>query len=104
MTPNQAFKKTLEFVEEIRKTGIKVKIKKYPHPIPKRILQKFNGKERVSPDKWVKVTFHHNKPGQLDLIYVKLVELGDMGIGFDTGGSHNIYDWELDWSFKCIGE
>ncbi len=101
MTTNEAFDATMAEVGNLETlAGIKVLIRPSKQRENAEIIAKYNGPERVAPDRWVNVTFKPVTPEQKQAIADAAKHLGWLGIGFDTGGMCHQRDWELDWSFN----
>ncbi len=101
MDTNEAFELTLVAVEELKQQGIKVEIKPYPaERIDDECVKKYTGSECADFTLWCNVRFYPETEEDAEKIYRKSIELSHQGIGFDTGGTKGIRDWELDWSFS----
>jgi hypothetical protein len=104
MTANEAYALTIQSVASIESAGIKIKVTPSSSRSDVEAIQKYNQPERVSSDKWVKVSFFPQTPAEAQLILKKARNLGRLGITFDTGGEPNGQrDWELDFSFAYRG-
>jgi hypothetical protein len=100
MTTNEAYDATMAAVKELQASGIPVFMWPSDAREEPKIVAKYNGPERVSPDKWIHVKFSPVTSDQIQAIAEKAKHLGWLGIGFDTGGMTGQRDWELDWSFR----
>ena len=67
-------------------------------------IKKFSGTERISPDKWVIVSFMDLDENQTVKVNETANYLGIAGMRFDTSGHRKLRDWELDWSFIYTGK
>lgn len=104
MTANEACELTMQIVTSLGSAGIKITITPSSSRSDSEMIQKYNQPERVSPDKWITVSFLTKTQSEVQLIHKKARNLGRLGIMFDTGGAPNGQrDWELDWSFAYRG-
>jgi hypothetical protein len=100
MTPLDAYNLTLSKVKELENSGIVVKIKTSRSRKNQKIIKKYNRPDRVSPDKWIHVSFKTKDKIKIAKIFDAGTYLSMCGISFDTGGCCDLRDWELDWSFS----
>lgn len=100
MNVNEAYDLTIEVIQELEYSGIKVKRITSKSKDDLEVILKYRSSDRISPDKWLHVTFYFDTEEQRLAIHKKARELGWRGIGFDTGGSSGFRDWEIDWSFR----
>lgn len=87
MTTLEAYEFTLEKIDELKKDDIHVIIKPSKSRNSKIITNKYNGPERISPDKWIHITFLFLEGDQATKILEMANYLMMCGIYFDTGGS-----------------
>jgi len=104
MTPIEAYEIALEKVDELKQSGIQVKITPSTQRNDKKIIKQFSGAERIPPDKWIKVEFGELSEDQCEKIKEAANYLGMAGMRFDTSGHKKLRDWDLDWSFIYTGE
>jgi len=104
MTTNEAYEAVLDVVKEIQAAGVRVDIRPSKAASNPDLVKQCSGPERVSPDKWVHVTFHVETPEQSALLREKAKKIGWLGVCFDSGGGSGQMDWELDWSFRYDGK
>ena len=89
----EALEFTLEKVDELKKEGIKLEIRPYKG--------KSEQKDRPLPkEKWCRVKFYPKNKIESKKIHEMGNYLAMAGVGFDSGGSAGVRDWELDWSFR----
>ena len=96
----------MSLVEELKNMGIRVEVvnwlarsKDRPDYIAE-MKAKYNGPDRVAPEKWVNVHFYPISDEQSAAVRDRQRKLGWLGIGFDSGGMAAQRDWEMDWSFR----
>jgi len=100
MTPLDAYNIALNKVKELENSGIKVVIKPSKSRSNEDTIKKYDRADRVSPDKWIYVSFKTNDKIEISKIFDAATYLSMCGISFDTGGCCGQRDWELDWSFS----
>lgn len=97
-TVQEAFEVTLDALRELRVGGVEVILK--PAKIRQETLEKYGNRfDRLNPSYWMNANLKGTKPEHSDLIYKAANDLAMKGICFDTGGTCDSKDWELDWSF-----
>jgi hypothetical protein len=106
MTPDEGYAEAMSLVEELKNMGIRVEVvnwlarsKDRPDYIAE-MKAKYNGPDRVAPEKWVNVHFYPISDEQSAAVRDRQRKLGWLGIGFDSGGMAGQRDWEMDWSFR----
>ena len=99
-TPIEAYDFTLEKVNTLKESGIKVNITPYKRKDDLELVKKYSQPDRIPSRLWVKVSFKNIDSKQSKLIYRTANYLRLCGIRFDTGGCSSCRDWELDWSFS----
>ena len=100
LTIKKALEITFEKLGEIKEKGIEVNMTPSRSRSIEDTVEKYGNKpRRLKPSYWFHTEFKVNDGDESDEIYKAACELGDLGIGFDTGGCSGIRDWELDWSF-----
>ncbi len=107
MTSNEAHAFALNKVEELRKDGIEVTIKKYnlDSEHGRKTVQKYDGEiNRAHPERWVNVKFEISNKIDAEKVQEAANYLGMCGMIFDVGGTSDFRDWELDWSFQYTGK
>ena len=104
MTTDEAYEEAVAAVQEFREAGIPVVITPSRSREDPEIVKRYSGPERISPDKWISVSFSAESGEHVKLVHEKARYLGWLGIVFDTGGGFGSRDWELDWSFKYTGQ
>lgn len=100
MNPLEAFYFTMQKVKELKESGITVSVNPTKSRTDKELAKKYDKPERISAEHWVNVSFKVENKEQALKIHETANYLGLCGIRFDTGGSSNCRDWELDWSFS----
>lgn len=103
MTPDEAYTVTMQAITSLESSGINIRITPFSFRTDLELITKYNQPERVTPDKWVNVSFFPQNQFEAQLIHKKARNLGRLGIMFDTGGTNGQRDWELDWSFAYQG-
>lgn len=97
MTITEAYRFTIEKIEELKAKGISV-------------VFKDRQKESDHPDGqlpsglWKHIQFVNVARTQAQEIFKMVKYLNLCGIRFDIGGESGKIDWELDWSFKYTGK
>ena len=102
MTTIEAYDLAIKKVKELKKNGIDFTSRASRSATDKKTIEKYSGPERISPEKWIHVTFKITNKWQALKIHEAANYLGMCGITFDTGGTVDQRDWELDWSFKYM--
>jgi hypothetical protein len=99
-TPIDAYEYTIKKVNILKKSGIDVIITPCKSRTDLECVKKYNGPDRIPPDKWVNISFQISDKAQAIKIHKVANYLGMCGIRFDTGGCSSCRNWELDWSFS----
>ena len=100
----EAYKFTLEKLEELKNDGIEIEMI-IPRSVREKgegyedLINKYSGPDRLPVDLWRHVTLKYRDQEQASQIFEAAKYLGMAGISFDKGGFQNSRDWELDWSF-----
>lgn len=89
----KAYEETLAAARDLRPYGIEVEIT--PSKAPARQKE-----DPLPRDKWVDITFRFKTRQQADIVKKRADELGWAGITFDTSGTKNEREWQIDWSFQ----
>jgi len=100
MTTEEAYELAIEKVNELKESGIDTEIIPSCQQNDLNTIKKYSKPENISPDKWINVSFHIEKEGDIDKVFDAGTYLSMCGISFDTGGCCGCRDWELDWSFS----
>ena len=100
MTTQEAYDFTIDKVNELQKSGIKVETRSCNSKDNPETIAKYSSPENVAPEFWVHISFKTDNKPHLDQIHEAVNYLGMCGISFDTGGCCGQRDWELDWSFR----
>ena len=104
MTPIEAYELTLEKIEELKISGIEIKINPCELRNNKELIKEYDNLENIPPDKWINVAFINLDKIKSMKVHETSKYLGMCGITFDSGGSPGYRDWELDWSFQYTGK
>ena len=94
----KAYIYTMKIVGEIKKLGIKTKIKR--SRARKETIEKYHPPERLHHRKWRHITFYPQNKEESNMIYREALKLAELGIYFDSSAGCGGRDWEIDWSLK----
>lgn len=103
MDINEAYKETLNVVEELKNSGIKTEINDF-------INSEAFKESELPKDKWKMVEFYLEKDEEMQKIFdsqkisTARKSLFDKGICFDTSFGEDDISWELDFSFHLDKE
>lgn len=100
---DEAYGRVMSTVDELRSFGLRTVVKPSRSCCNPEIVEKYKGPDRLTPNKWVHVSFFPDTDEQRTAIAEAARSLGWSGIFFDVGGCAGQRDWELDWSFHCTG-
>lgn len=104
MTTIEAYDLAIKKVNELKKNGIDFTIRPSKLQNDKKTIKEFNTPERISPERWVHITFKVLNKCQALEIHEAANYLGMCGITFDVGGTTDTRNWEFDWSFRYTGK